>query len=372
MKEIFRFIVLRFCLLSIVIISVPILIKIKTIKRNGNGNIGLNSAYQRVKNDDPDNIYIPIIATNNIEGNYNQWELEGNNIKYKIGGLEYLLRYINILKDEFGRNRVLYLDAGNYYNKSKINEIYFIDKFFNYSGLKATILDQNDYEIPELEERINKMNFTILSNYTKMFKIYSIPLFNGDKIRIGILGLSINNNKNYNNDNIEKEIQLYINLLKENKVDSIILLSNLFIQCSNGDLTLDIYSNYVQICDEYSSKNSSIFKIIKNLDEKELFDVAIMSNSFSNEIHHWIKGIPIMSSPPGGKYFNIVYLPFKKNGNRYILNKKEIKIEGPLPICEKIFNDTRICSDDMITKTHSLINFSWHDRKIYKDSNLKI
>ena len=355
MKEIFTFILFGFFLLSVVIVAVPILIKIKNIESDKtNGNIGLNSLYKRVRSDDPDYIYIPIIATNNIEGYYNQWELEENNIKYKIGGLEYLLRYINILKDEFGKNRVLYLDAGNYYNISEINETYYIDKFFNCSGLKATILNQYDYEIPELEERINKMNFTILSNYTKIFKIYSIPLFNGDKIRIGILGLSINNNEQYNTDIIQKEIQLYIKLLKENKVDSIILLTNLFIQCSNGDLTLDIYSNYSQICDEYSSNNNSIFKIIQNLDENDLFDAAIMSNSFSNEIHHWTKGIPFMSSPPGGKYFNILYLPFKKNGNRYILDKKEIKIEGPLPICEKIFNDTRICSNDMITKTHKL------------------
>jgi len=84
MKEIFTLILLGFCLLSTVIVSIPILIKIKNIKTNGNGNIGLNSSYQRVKSDDPDYIYIPIIATNNIDGNYNQWELEGNNIKYKI------------------------------------------------------------------------------------------------------------------------------------------------------------------------------------------------------------------------------------------------------------------------------------------------
>ena len=364
MKEIFTYIFLGFCLVSIFIVSVSILFKIKRIKTNG--NIGLNSSYKRVRSDDPDYVYIPIIATNDIDGNYYQWELEGNNIKYKIGGLEYLLRYINILKDEFGKNRVLYLDAGNFYNKSNISEINYIGKFFYLSGLNATILGENDYKIPELEEKINKMNFTILSNNTKMFKIYSIPLFNGDIIRIGILGLSINNNEQYNSDIIKKEIQLYINLLKKNKVDSIILLTNLFIQCASGDLTLDMYSNYVQFCDEYSSNNNSIFKIIHNLEENELFDAAIMSNSFTNEIHHWSKGIPIMSSPPGGKYFNILYLPFKKNGNRYILNKKDIKIEGPLPICEKIFNDTRICSDDMLTKKRNLIYFSWHDRKIYK------
>ena len=41
-------------------------------KNKGNGNIGLNSSYKRVKPDDSDYIYIPIIGTNNIQGNFYQ------------------------------------------------------------------------------------------------------------------------------------------------------------------------------------------------------------------------------------------------------------------------------------------------------------
>lgn len=45
----------------------------------------------------------------------------------------------------------------------------------------------------------------------------------------------------------------------------------------------------------------------------------------------FILGIPIMGNINGGFYFNVMYLTFN--------NKKVIdsKIEGPIPVCEKVF-----------------------------------
>jgi len=47
-----------------------------------------------------------------------------------------------------------------------------------------------------------------------------------------------------------------------------------------------------------------------------------------------------MSTPTHARYINIMYVPFKKDNNgKYILDNDEIKIEGPLPACEKIFKN---------------------------------
>lgn len=43
------------------------------------------------------------------------------------------------------------------------------------------------------------------------------------------------------------------------------------------------------------------------------------------------------------KYINIMYLPFKKIDNKYFLINEHIKIEGPLPSCEKIFKHLNFC-----------------------------
>ena len=48
----------------------------------------------------------------------NKMKKKKKTIKYKTGGLGYISKYINILKEEFGKNRVLYLDTGDNYFES--------------------------------------------------------------------------------------------------------------------------------------------------------------------------------------------------------------------------------------------------------------
>ena len=42
-----------------------------------------------------------------------------------------------------------------------------------------------------------------------------------------------------------------------------------------------------------------------------------------------------MSNDLNGKYAQIIYLPFDKNTKKILNNK--IIMEGPLPVCEKLF-----------------------------------
>ena len=45
-----------------------------------------------------------------------------------------------------------------------------------------------------------------------------------------------------------------------------------------------------------------------------------------------------MGNINGGYYFNVLYLTF--NSNKHIVEKK---IEGPIPVCEKVFENTGKC-----------------------------
>ena len=84
-----------------------------------NGNLGLNQNYSRVKPNDKNYIYIPIVGTDDIHGNFfpkvNHIKVGGEELTYKTGGLEYVAKYINILREEFGAHRVLYFDGGDFY-----------------------------------------------------------------------------------------------------------------------------------------------------------------------------------------------------------------------------------------------------------------
>jgi hypothetical protein len=84
-----------------------------------NGNLGLNQNYERVSPYDKNYTYIPIVGTDDIHGYFfpqiNSIRIEEETLKYKTGGLEYIAKYINILREEFGPHRVLYFDGGDFY-----------------------------------------------------------------------------------------------------------------------------------------------------------------------------------------------------------------------------------------------------------------
>lgn len=50
-------------------------------------------------------------------------------------------------------------------------------------------------------------------------------------------------------------------------------------------------------------------------------------------------GIPYMGNINGGYYFNVMYLTF--NDKKHVV---DAKIEGPIPVCEKIFENTKTCN----------------------------
>ena len=62
-----------------------------------------------------------------------------------------------------------------------------------------------------------------------------------------------------------------------------------------------------------------------------------------------------------------MYLPFKKINNNYTLVKSKIKIEGPLPLCQKIFQNLKHCekiSKEDFAKSGDLVEYYWHSRRI--------
>ena len=261
----------------------------------------------------------------------------------------------------------MYLDAGELYYSNDINETSYIEYLFNYININKDILYINNKE-ESFNNSLKYNNYTIEMDIYINYKIFNIKLINRNIIKIGIINLLIKKDENYQLEELVKEINIYINILKENGINAIILLTNLEIRCNGKSLKLNMFSNKTQLCDEYSNDNKTIFNVLKH---NISIDAVIMSNSYDLEIHHWVNGIPIMSSPSYGKYFNIMYLPFKKEYFKYILNNSKIKIEGPIPICEKIFNDTQKCDSEIPTETGEYIDFYFHDRKMFKDISLK-
>ena len=375
----------------------------------------IDSNYERISPKDEKYIYIPIISTNDIHGKFfpelNEINIGSKKIKYKTGGLEHIAKYITTLRNEFGNNKVLYLDSGDQYFQSN-ETILFTGKnifdFLNTIGLNGTTLGNHEYLYKKtwIENFIKRAKFPYLvnnirditNNKTKgalgenqeCSHLYEIKLNNdkNDIIKIGVIGITmqigedkgfynVGNRQTWNNISFESH---YFNLeqeskkLRENGANAIILLSHIGLLCNNLTETnkLNMYTKYSKQSECQKDGNSLLYNFIQGL-KPGLID-AIIGGDTHNNVHHWLNNIPIMISKGKSKYVNIMYLPFKKEGNNYILFKDEIKIEGPLPSCEKIFKNLNHCDKieqndlkNYENKNIDLIDFYWHKEKMGKD-----
>ena len=380
-----------------------------------NGNLGLNQNYERVDPNDKNYTYIPIVGTDDIHGNIfpkiNNLKIGNETLTYKTGGLEFMARYINILREEFGTNRVLYFDGGDYYQGGIASVIFdgeIIQDYFNIIGLNGSTVGNHEFDYSRhwIESKIEKAKYKVLINNIKdnstqqkggalgenqeTSHLYTINLDNGDIIKIGVIGLSFNmkNDKKLPNtwgnrdswDNITfysyiEELEQESNKLRQNGASAVIALTHFGLVCNQTlAMKLDMYNiSSVQGECYREDEDSVLYKLLDVL-KPGILD-AIIGGDTHMEMHHWEKDIPMMSVPKLAKYLNIMYLPFQKGyDGKYYLVPDQVKIEGPLPACEKIFKNYQHCdliSSKQYEEAGELINYSWHGKRIERDQMMQ-
>ena len=359
------------------------------------------SIYERINPEDNNYFYLPIISSSDIHGHFYPEELEINNITYSRGGLDYLAKYINIIREEFNNN-ILYLDAGDIFKggtESTLTNGEIILDYLNLIKLDGATFGNHefDYDKDFLLEKLKNSKFPYLVaniygslNYKKILgenlfrsKIYTFNVSNKEetKIKIAIIGLTMKkvpntiSGKGYEGLmflDYKYALTEEVNLLRKDKdVNAVILLSHLGLECGKiNNLTLNIYKQ-TDMQDE-CDKESELYKLLYEIDEG-IIDAVVTGHSHK-AVHHFVNKIPVISPVNNGLYSNILYLPFNRNKN-FRLEKEQIKIEGPLPICEKIFKKNYKCEfikGSEINEYLPLVEYSFHNVKIEKDPILQI
>ena len=241
--------------------------------------INIDDNYERIIPYDGEYYHVPIVTTNDIHGIFfpeeEEFIYENKTLKYNIGGLGYISKYISILKEEYGSEGILYLDSGDflfrpYYPKYFDGNL--ILDFFNIIGLNATTLGNHEFLWPRkyIENKINKLNSTLLINnikekngekkgifgdVQKNSKIFEIKLKNNDTIKIGVIGLVLHLGPDkkfydvgmkYTWDNItfedyEQDLEKESLYLKNNGANAIIILAHIGLNCTEENLELKLY-----------------------------------------------------------------------------------------------------------------------------------
>ena len=386
------------------IISILLLIFISK-ETNDDESIDISSDYKYPKkeNENDSYIYVPIIGTNDLHGKifpvrFNKPENLNNSEYYYSGGAEYIFSYVEILREKWGKQRVIWLDAGDQfqggYEFTDTNGTIMHD-FYNTCEIDAMGIGNHEFDfgIDYLKKFIKESIFPYLAAniYDKETNKYiyeegeweqvkkSMVLVPHEGIRIGVIGLatvSTPSTTGGNVSNLEFKDQLNIveeeakRLKKEEEVNAIVLLAHLGSSCNaetNTKFDLKMYNKTTiqEGCDEEQELN----KLLKEID-KNLVDAVVSGHTHDLE-HHWIHGIPVIQTT-GFQYSNVIYLPFKKEGEKFILDKDNIEIEGPLPSCELVFEKSKRC--DFVLKKDTtqgkLKKVKFHGKELKLNENL--
>ena len=396
--------IILFLLISLITLIISINSNLYENKNDDEELIDISDGYTKVNPVDRSYFYVAIISTNDLHGHFypEQFEIDGYN--YTQGGLDYLSKYISILKSEFPE-RVLYLDTGDLFQggtESIISNGEIMTNSLNLMECDASTFGDHefDYSREFLENKVSKSNFAYLASniydnkkktkkafgenhFSSKVFTFNVTHLTPGQVKIGVVGLSKEMKKNeilgkgyeditflnYKNE-LTSEAK---KLREEDGCNAVLLLVHAGITCGETEKNFELNMYTSKSAQDLCDSETELYQLIISLDEG-LIDGIIGGHNLQM-VHHWVYDIPVMASTDQGFYANIMYLPFRYVSSKktYEIYKSKLQIEGPIPICEKIFEKTRKCNyvkKSQIEEFLPLVNYKFHDVKIEKDNKL--
>ena len=265
-------------------------------------------------------------------------------------------------------------------------------EFFNKLNLTKAVIGNHefDYGIPFMKEYMNLSNFdwvidnirNITSNNKNIFPNQKITsMINIEGYKIGIIGLStVETALSTKTDISDLKYEDYVKIinsesekLRKEGANAIIVIAHVGLYCKNDPSRKKLEYKLRDINTNQASCNPSDEAYIL-LNKLNPGTIDLFLGGHKHDItHNWVNGFPVMSNERNGKYAQIVYLPFDRKTKKLVSNK--IVMEGPLPICDKLFKNMKICDLSILNeedeeKYGKLVNFNFHGIKIEKEKSI--
>ena len=332
--------------------------------------IDLKTESELPSKDDKKFFYVPILHTNDLHGSfYPKNILLPSGKPYSIGGLEYLGKYASIMS-KYWKNRLLYFDTGDQFQggfEAYISNGKIIMDFLNELNVNKAVIGNHefDYGIPFMKDYMNLSNFDwVIDNIKNKTSNEYLTFPNQEKTslidiegyKIGIIGLSTDETLYTTitdvNDLVYEEYVNTINTesekLRKEGANAVIVIAHIGLNCKEDSNKIKLEYKLRNINTKQGNcKETDEAYILLNKLKPGTIDLFLGGHKHDTN-HNWINESPFMSNDKNGKYAQIVYLPFDRKTKK-LVNKK-IVIEGPLPICEKIFENRKICDLSILTE----------------------
>ena len=352
---------------------------------------------------------IVLMGTNDIHGSLfpeklKSREAEGvRSTEYEAGGLATLSSYLKILRAEYG-DRLIWLDGGDEFQgtlESNLVKGRAMVDFFNYAGLTAAAVGNHEFDYgPEedngtdllgaLKKRLTEAKYPYIAanildrksgKHAGWENLHTRRMFRAGPLKVGVIGLSTLDTPKTTrtkfvaslvfSDLKEATLQEAQALRKEG-ADLVVITSHVGLRCQPGRMPT---SHLVRMATDPQGECGVQDEMVRLLSSLPSGTVdAVVSGHSHSVVHHWVSGVPVVQGGSMGRYFNLIYLTYDKRSGK-ILNDRT-RIEGPIPVCEKVFSNQGDCNGDRPAPPADkggrgqLTENMFHGKKIEPDGSL--
>ena len=355
---------------------------------------------------------IAILGTNDIHGALAAQELKTREAgsaegqPYSRGGAAVFASHVKRLKSQFKTNLIL-LDGGDEFQgslESNLQEGAPVVKFLNTLGIHAAAIGNHEFDfgpvglpgteaansdrLGALKARMLEAKYNYLAANVVDKKSHALPAFPNTythrvyligSLKVGVLGLSTLQTPTttfpVNVQSLEftplKEATIReAQKLREEGAQIIVITAHVGLFCSPGKMysghTLRKESDAQGSC----SSQDEMVQLLNAL-PKGTVDAVVAGHSHQI-IHHYIKGVPVIQGGTRLVAYNLIYLTYDKTSGKLLTDRT--RIEGPVPVCEKVFENQGDCNGDRMAPAEGrgkLVTPRFHGTKITPDSEME-
>jgi 5'-nucleotidase len=315
---------------------------------------------------------IEIAGTNDIHGALTPFDWKTKDkaavapTSYNVAGVAVLATYIRRLQNQYGKE-FLWLDAGDEFQGSLESNLGggapMVD-FFNLLKLNGAAIGNHEFDfgLPNLRARMQQAHYPYLAANivdkdsgkladfpnTLPHTIYTV----GDSgLKVGVLGLSTldtptttraENVASFRFENFHDTTLKETAALRKAGAQVIVIVTHAGLFCDDHihpEAKIRTPDETQGVCE----KNGEIVSLVESLPRGTVD--AVVSGHTHSIVHHWINGVPIIQGSSSAKFFNVISLSYDWTEHRVLPSLS--KIEGPIPVCEKVFKNRGDCNGDI-------------------------
>jgi 5'-nucleotidase len=329
-----------------------------------------------------------LLGTNDIHGALAPEKMKTRDpspVEYEKGGAAYFATQLRLLRQQYG-DHLLFLDAGDQFQgsiDSNLEEGRPMVRFFNELGLTAAAIGNHEFDFgppgslgsynPKtgsgndlrgtLKERIAEAKYPYLAANVYDKKTGESPGIPGAKrsiivsagrLKVGIIGLTTTDTPTTTRPEYSKGLEfrdLAKTTLEEAKrlradgAHIIVVLAHAGVYCGIPAAADRARVGLVKSENDFQTgceSNHEIPELLRKLPKGTVN--AVVAGHLHSVVHHWIEGVPVIQAGTRNNYFNLAYLTYDWDQGR--VRSEKTRIEGPIPICPKVFKNQKNCNGD--------------------------